>query len=64
MPRLERYPFEQYDPVRRRWIRARWKAEIDQLGEKPFRILGPPEVREAPDDPQGLTCGHVQGPMR
>lgn len=37
------YPFRYFDPLRRRWVTARWKASIEALCERdePFQITGP-----------------------
>jgi hypothetical protein len=50
----EFYPFRFFDPLRRKWIRARYLAEratiIDRYTE--WEITGPPELRG--DDPAPL----------
>ena len=41
------YPFRYFDPIRKRWVRARYVAErhvIESSYEK-WEITGPPEVR-------------------
>jgi hypothetical protein len=41
------YPFRYFDPIRRRWVRARYVAErhvIESSYEK-WEITGPPEIR-------------------
>ena len=50
--RVELYPFSYFDPRRRRWIRARYVAEFREIAIRYgcFRIEGPPEVREGPQD--------------
>ena len=57
--RLLLYPFDYYDPIRRRWVRARYVAELSVIAERyeASRIVGPPEIREG--DGTGLTAGHV-----
>jgi hypothetical protein len=49
---LELYPFSFYDPVRRKWVRAAYKAELAtiQTRYQEYRIDGPPEVRDGPLD--------------
>jgi hypothetical protein len=44
---LHLYPFEFYDLIRRRWVRARYRATVEQLAARgdPVRIVGQPEVR-------------------
>jgi hypothetical protein len=41
------YPFRYFDPVRNRWIRARYVAELHDIAarHKQWEITGPPEVR-------------------
>jgi hypothetical protein len=41
------YPFRFYDPVRRRWIRARYVAKIHDIiaRHQQWEIIGPPEIR-------------------
>lgn len=54
------YPFESFDLVRRRWVRARHVAVLADLGAdgRPFRIIGEPELREIAA-PGSLTAGHL-----
>lgn len=61
MKRIELYPFEYFDPMRRRWVRGRYVAAIDEIGTRhgAFRIAGAPEVREVPDDWRELTAGNL-----
>jgi hypothetical protein len=53
------YPFRAYDVLRRRWYRARYVAEIDEIGRRvpAFQITGRPEIRDVPDDWRELTAG-------
>lgn len=63
MAPLRLYPFRYFDPRRRKWIRARYVAELETIGLRygPFQILGPPEIRSG--DPGSLTAGHLaRGP--
>lgn len=65
--RIELYPFEAYDLIRRRWVKARYVCEIDQLPfDRPVRITGKPEVRDVPDDWRELTASAMGGflPLR
>lgn len=48
------YPIEIYCLSTRRFRRARWKACWENWPDRPFRIIGPAEVREG-----GGTAGHV-----
>ena len=46
-PALLLYPFRFFDPVRRRWIRARYVAERHEIESRyaQWEIIGPPEIR-------------------
>lgn len=58
------YRFEFFDVPSRRWIRARYRAEIETIAPRyaAFRIVGEPEVRELGGSDQ-LTAGHIaRGP--
>jgi hypothetical protein len=35
------YPFELFDPIRKRWHRARWKATKADIETRGGRITGP-----------------------
>lgn len=55
--RIELYPFSYYDAIRKKWVRARYKAALESIRARypEHRIEGPPEVREVPcDAPLGL----------
>jgi hypothetical protein len=41
------YPFRFFDPVRKRWIRARYVAERHEIESRfaQWEIIGPPEIR-------------------
>ncbi len=54
------YPFEYWGLARKRWVRARYVAELDEIGQRhcAFRVLGPPELREAGAS-DSLTAGHL-----
>ena len=55
--RIELYPFSYFDPMRRRWVRARYRASIEDItaSHGAVRIEGPPEVREGRLDPRILA---------
>lgn len=55
--RIALYPFSYFDLRRRKWLRARYVASLEQMAERYpcFRIEGAPEIREVPLDPQALT---------
>lgn len=52
------YPFRYFDLPTRKWVKARYKATLDQLCDRHdcFQITGMPEKREG----NGTTAGHVQ----
>lgn len=54
------YPFETFDLVRRRWVKARHVAALADLGADgaPFRIIGAPERRKV-GEAASLTAGHL-----
>lgn len=56
------YPFRLYDPIRRRWYRARYVARFEQIAEqgRPFQIIGAPELREVGEGMAGASASHVQ----
>ena len=41
------YPFRYFDTVRKRWVHARYVAEMHVIGERyaKWEITGPPEIR-------------------
>lgn len=47
-PPLELYPFSYYDEIRKRWIKARYVCELDEIKARypKYRIEGPPEIRD------------------
>ena len=55
--RVVLYPFSYFDPRRRRWMRARYLAEFEEIALRygAFRIEGPPEIREGPKDQRILS---------
>jgi hypothetical protein len=55
MGRVELYPFRFRDPVTGRWVRARYRAEREEIERRyaEYEIVGPPEVRDGdPDEPR------------
>lgn len=59
------YPFEHFDPVRRRWVAGRYRGTLDDIGARhgPFRITGAPKIRES-GNPSTLTAGHLASSPR
>ncbi len=57
---LALYRFEAFDVIRRRWVRARHVASLADLGAdgRPFRIVGPPELRTV-SNLETLTAGRL-----
>ena len=49
------YPFEIFDPIRKRWRPARWKATAEDIAARGARICGPAEIRAG-----GGTAAHLQ----
>ena len=47
MARIELFPFRYRDPLTRRWVRARYKASIDDIARHhaEWEVIGPAEVR-------------------
>lgn len=58
--RVELYVFSYFDPLRKRWLRARYRASIDDIKSRyeQWRLEGPPEIREGPRDPRILGDLH------
>ena len=56
--RLELFTFSYFDELRGRWIRARYRATLEEIKARypQHRIEGEPEIREGPRDPRIL--GH------
>ena len=63
MPRIELFPFEFFDPIRKRWMRARYLATLREIAARhpQHRIVGSAEVREV-GNPGALTAGHLAHP--
>jgi hypothetical protein len=55
------YRFRHFDPLRRRWIMARYVCEAPEIrcpyGD--YELVGAPEVRHVPDDPLALSAAHL-----
>ena len=47
MPRLELFPFRYRNPLTGKWVKARYRAERHEIGERhaEFEITGPAEIR-------------------
>jgi hypothetical protein len=63
--RITLFPFSYFDLRTRRWVRARYRARLEEIAVRypAFRIAGPPEIREG--DGTGNTAGHLaRGPGR
>ena len=45
--KIELYSFRYYDPLRRRWVRARYRARISEIAARyaEYRVEGSPEIR-------------------
>ncbi len=54
MRTIHLYRFRHFDPLRRRWIMARYRCEAPEIRCRypDFELIGRPEVRQVPDDPQ------------
>ena len=63
MSTLRLYHFRYFDSLRNRWVRSRYAAERVVIAQRHqrFELIGPPEVREVPDDPCALGAGHLAG---
>jgi hypothetical protein len=60
--RLPLFPFEYFDPIRKRWVQARYRALFDAIADRgqPFRITGP---GWSPSAGGSGTAGHLaRGP--
>lgn len=57
------FPFESFDLLRRRWVKARYKATIEELAARypAFRVTGQPEIRPHLH-PSQLSAGHLIPP--
>ena len=62
VPRLELFPFSYFDPMRKRWIRARYVASLDEIKQRyaQYRIEGQPEIREFATDARIITDVHLR----
>jgi hypothetical protein len=57
---IELLPFRYFDPLRKRWVQARYKARREVIAQtyERWEITGPPEIR-ADATPSSLTAGHL-----
>ena len=48
MPGLELYPFRFRDSLTKKWVRARYVAELHEIAARygEYEIIGPPEIRD------------------
>lgn len=46
--RMELWAFSYYDEVRRRWVRARYRATCEDIAKRyrEYKLEGEPEIRE------------------
>lgn len=53
----ELWRFSSFDPIRRRWVRARYVCALHRIGldGRPFKLHPPPEVREGAGQVEGLA---------
>ena len=53
-PRLELFPFRYRDPRTRKWIRARYVAELHEIAARyaEWEIIGSPEIRDVDPNPR------------
>lgn len=44
---LALYAFSYFDPIRRRWVKARYRATVEDIAARypQFRLEGAPEIR-------------------
>lgn len=51
MSSIALYPFRHFDPVRKRWVKARYKATREDIATRypagEWEITGPPEIRDS-----------------
>ena len=62
--RIELYPFSYFDLMRRKWVRARYRAQLQTIAERypAFQITGAAEIRDGGDSFQ-MAAGHLaRGP--
>jgi len=64
--RIELFPFRFWDPLRQRWINARYLCTLDDLRRRyeRFEIVGKPEIRFLDDNPLVNSASHLQSPRR
>ena len=56
-PSLELFPFRYHDPRTGKWVRARYRAERDEIAARyaEWEIIGPAEIRDVDPDARALT---------
>jgi len=61
-PRLELYAFRYRDLLTRKWIRARYRAELHEIKQRyaKFEVTGPPEIRDVDPDGRYLASRKMQ----
>jgi len=61
MPTLRLYRFRYFDPLRQRWMLARYVCEPPEIRCRysDYALVGAPEVRHLPDDPLALSAAHL-----
>ena len=58
----EFFPFKYYDELRRKWIRARYVAELAVIADRyeQWEVTGPPELRsDTPLEPHNSPPPHT-----
>ena len=57
MSRVELFPFRFRDRITGKWVRARYRAERDEIARRypEYEITGPPEIREGNADARRFT---------
>jgi hypothetical protein len=60
MATLYLYRFRYLDPLRNKWVTARYVAEREQIERRyaQYEIVGEPETRRVPDDRNALSAAH------
>jgi hypothetical protein len=61
MQTLLLYHFRYFDLIRHKWLFARYVAERDVIAHRSaqFELIGEPETRHVPDDPNALSAAHL-----
>jgi hypothetical protein len=66
MPTIILYRFKYFDPMRGKWLLARYACGREQI-ERHYpehQLIEPPEVRHVPDDPHANSAAHLARPWR